>query len=196
MSKRPIVTYGHPALRQVAQPVHKVSAKIQKLVQDMMDTMYAANGCGLAANQIGEDRAVFVLDCGTKTNPLPAMVFINPRIVRKKGVCLSREGCLSFPEVFVDVKRYSDITVRFMDLKGRQQEMTVTLAQQPLLCRAIQHEMDHLNGIVFVDHVMDQYGTDELLKQHNLPPIDPAKLRKDEVLDALFAETPNLPLTE
>jgi peptide deformylase len=187
MAKLKVLQYGDPVLRQVAEPVHKVSSKIQKLIGDMFETMYAQNGCGLAAPQVGVSKQIFVLDCSSETKRYGQMVFINPKIVRKKGACLSHEGCLSFPEVFVDVKRYNEITVRFQDVKGRSQEMTVKLAEHPLLCRAIQHEMDHLNGILFVDLAVDQHGADVLLKAKNLPSIDPTKTVVDVALEEAYA---------
>lgn len=179
-----VVEYGNDVLRGDAEKVHKVSAKIQKLIADMFDTMYAYNGVGLAAPQVGELKRIFVLDCSTEDNPQPQMVFINPTIVRKSGAIVSREGCLSFPGVFTDVKRYEEVTVRYMDGKGKRQEMTV--GEGSLLCRAIQHEMDHLDGILFVDHVMDRFGTDEMLKEHNLPSIDPDKIIEDPNLDEVL----------
>jgi peptide deformylase len=186
MSKLPIVKYGDPVLRKPAQKVLKVSAKIQKLVFDMMETMYASNGCGLAAPQVGQSFSIFVLDCSSEERKYPPMVFINPKIVKAQGACKSYEGCLSFPDVFVDVKRHAELTVRYQDMKGRSQEMTVNVQDDPLLCRAIQHEMDHLNGILFVDHVIDYYGTDEILKQKGLPAIDPALQADHTALDALI----------
>ena len=186
MSKLNVVKYGHPVLRTPAKRVLKVSAKIQKLVFDMMETMYANNGCGLAAPQVGESLSIFVLDCSSESKKYPVMVFINPKIVKTKGACKSHEGCLSFPEVFVDVKRHAELTIRYQDLKGRPQEMTVNVKDDPLLCRAIQHEMDHLNGILFIDYVIDFYGTDEILRQKGLPPIDKAKQMDTSELDALL----------
>jgi peptide deformylase len=186
MSKLNVVKYGHPVLRTPAKRVLKVSAKIQKLVFDMMETMYANNGCGLAAPQVGESLSVFVLDCSSEAKKYPPMVFINPKIVKSKGACKSHEGCLSFPEVFVDVKRHAELTIRYQDLKGRQQEMSVNVKEDPLLCRAIQHEMDHLNGILFIDYVIDYYGTDAILRQKGLPPIEKAKLQDTTALDALL----------
>jgi peptide deformylase len=186
MSKLNVVKYGHPVLRTPAKRVLKVSAKIQKLVFDMMETMYANNGCGLAAPQVGESLSVFVLDCSSDAKKYPPMVFINPKIVKSKGACKSHEGCLSFPEVFVDVKRHAELTIRYQDLKGRQQEMSVNVKEDPLLCRAIQHEMDHLNGILFIDYVIDYYGTDAILRQKGLPPIEKVKLQDTTALDALL----------
>jgi peptide deformylase len=180
-----VLTYGDAKLRQKAKEVTKVSAKIQKLVADMFDTMYAYNGCGLAAPQVGELYRIFVLDCSTDDEPMPQMVFINPVIVRKEGAIVSREGCLSFPDVFTEVKRYKTVTVRFMDLKGKRREMTVE--EGTLLCRAIQHELDHLDGVLFVDHVIDRFSTDNELKAKNLPPIEPEKIKDEPELDAQLA---------
>ncbi len=180
-----VVNYGEPVLRKEAEKVTKVSSKIQKLVADMFDTMYAYDGCGLAAPQVGELKRIFVLDCGTDENPLPQMVFINPVIIKKDGAIISREGCLSFPGVYTDVKRYQSVTVRYMDLKGKTQTMTVQ--EGTLLCRAIQHEMDHLNGVLFVDHVIDRFSTDQQLAEHKLPPIEPDKILTEPDLDEALA---------
>ncbi|MBX2860433.1 MAG: peptide deformylase [Vampirovibrio sp.] len=179
-----VINYGDQVLRQDAEKVHKVSAKIKKLIADMFDTMYAYNGVGLAAPQVGVLKRVFVLDCSTEENPMPQMVFINPVIIKKEGAIVSREGCLSFPNVYTDVKRFEDVTVKYMDERGKTQVMTAEGGS--LLCRAIQHELDHLNGILFVDHVMDRFGTDELLKTNNLPTIDPAMIKDEPELDQLL----------
>lgn len=181
-----VVNYGEPVLRQNAEKVLKVSSKIQKLVADMFDTMYAYNGVGLAAPQVGELKRIFVLDCSTDDHPMPQMVFINPAIVKKEGAIISREGCLSFPGVYTDVKRYESVTVRYMDMKGKTQTMTVPTGT--LLCRAIQHELDHLNGVLFVDHVIDRFSTDQLLAEHQLPPIEPEKILAEPELDEALAE--------
>jgi peptide deformylase len=185
MAILPVVTYGNKVLRQPAEPVHKVSAKIQKLVADMFDTMYNEDGCGLAAPQVGVSKQLFILDCSTDTQEMPKMVFINPRIVRKKGALVSYEGCLSFPGVFVEVKRYKEITVRFMDEKGRNQELTVD--DGSLLCRAIQHEMDHLTGILFTDHVIDEATMNKKLTENKLPLIDGTCRIQEPELDAALA---------
>lgn len=177
-----VVEYGNDVLRTPAEKVHKVSAKIQKLVADMFDTMYAYNGVGLAAPQVGELKQIFVLDCSTDELPMPKMVFMNPVIVKKSGAIISREGCLSFPEVYTEVKRYETVSVKYMDMKGKTQVMSVQ--EGSLLCRAIQHELDHLHGVLFVDHVIDRFTTDQLLAEHNLPPIQPEKILEEPDLDA------------
>lgn len=184
MSVLKIVEYGEDVLRKKAEPVHKVSAKVQKLVADLFDTMYAYNGVGLAAPQVGSLKRIFVLDCSTDENPMPRMTFINPVIVKKEGAIISREGCLSFPGVFTDVKRYRDIVVRYTDIKGKKQEMAVEGGT--LLCRAIQHEMDHLDGVLFVDHVLDRFSTDRQLSEHKLPPIDPDRIMDEPDLDEVL----------
>lgn len=179
-----IVTYGDPRLRQPTERVVKISAKIKKLVADMFDTMYANNGVGLAAPQVGELKKLFVLDCTTNEAPMPQMVMINPQIVRRSGAIYSKEGCLSFPGVYTDVKRYANVTVRFMDLDGRRRELTVEGGG--LLCRAIQHEFDHLEGVLFVDHVVDRFTTDSQLQEHHLPPIDPERILEEPDLDRVL----------
>jgi peptide deformylase len=176
-----VLKYGDPILRLKAEKVHKVSIKIQKLIDDMFDTMYAQNGCGLAANQVGVLKRIFVLDCSTEENPMPRMVFINPVITKRQGAIVSKEGCLSFPEVYTTVKRYETITVRYMDEKGRNRELVAPASS--LLSRAIQHELDHLNGVLFVDHIIDRIGANHLLAEKNLPLVDPDKILSEPELD-------------
>ena len=187
MSKLKIQLYGDAVLRQPTTPVHKMSVKIQKTVQDMFDTLYAFQCCGLAAPQVGVSKQIFVLDCATPTQRYGQMVFINPKIVRKSGACLSQEGSPSFLGALLEVKRYHTITIRFQDLSGKQQELTVSADEHPLLCRAIQHEMDHLNGILICDRVADIEAANQALKEKNLPPIDTTKLVVDPVLDEAFS---------
>ncbi|MEM0951557.1 MAG: peptide deformylase [Cyanobacteria bacterium P01_H01_bin.74] len=185
-----ILHYGDPLLRQKAEKVTKVSAKIQRLVADLFDTMYANNGVGLAANQVGILKRVFVLDCSTDRELLPPMAFINPVIVKKELAIVSREGCLSFPDVYTEVKRYKSITVKYLDEKGKSKVMTVDGGS--LLCRAIQHELDHLDGVLFVDHVIDRFTTDQLLIENNLPVIQPEKILNEPELDKLIAKMPEI----
>lgn len=180
-----IINYGDPVLRQETEKVTKISAKIQKLIADMFDTMYAHDGVGLAAPQVGELKKIFVLDCSTDENPMPQMVFINPVIVKKQAAIISREGCLSFPGVYTDVRRYETVTVRYMDMKGKTQSLTAPAGS--LLCRAIQHELDHLNGVLFVDHVIDRFSTDQMLAEHQLPPIQPEKILTEPDLEEALA---------
>lgn len=174
MSVRKVVKYGEPSLRQPSKEVHKVSQKIKNLVEDLLDTMYSQNGVGLAAPQIGENYRVFVIDVSTGNEPLNPIVFINPKIIKKSGACISHEGCLSFPEAFTDVKRYANVMVKAQDSNGRS--FVLEAKEGSLLARAIQHEFDHLDGVLFIDHVINRFEAEQVLKEHNLPPLDVEKI--------------------
>jgi len=174
MSIRKVVKYGEESLRQPSKEVHKVSQKIKVLVDDLLDTMYSQNGVGLAAPQVGENYRVFVIDVSTGEQPLNPMVFINPKIIKKSGACISHEGCLSFPEAFTDVRRYANVMVKAMDKNGRA--FILEAKDGSLLARAIQHEFDHLDGILFIDHSINRFEADEVLKKYNLPPVQVEKL--------------------
>ena len=167
MSIRKVVKYGQDSLRQPSKEVHKVSQKIRNLVQDLIDTMYSQNGVGLAAPQIGENYRVFVIDVSTGNEPLNPIVFINPKIIKKSGACLSHEGCLSFPEAYTDVRRYANVMIKALDSNGRS--FVMEAKDGSLLARAIQHEFDHLDGILFVDHCVNRFEAEEVLKKFNLP---------------------------
>ena len=180
MAIRKILRFGDEFLRGKAKDVHKVSRKIQDLVTDLLDTMYANNGVGLAAPQIGEDYRVFVVDVSTGYEPLNPIVFINPKIIKKSGATISREGCLSFPEAFTDVRRYSDIMVKAMDRKGRS--FVLEVKEGTLLARCIQHENDHLDGILFVDHAINRFEAEEELEKHNLPALQVENLLEEPEL--------------
>jgi peptide deformylase len=174
MSVRKVVRYGEETLRQPSKEVHKVSQKIKNLVEDLLDTMYKENGVGLAAPQIGENVRVFVIDVSTQDEPLNPRVFINPKIIKKSGACISHEGCLSFPEAFTDVKRYANVMIKALDTNGRS--FVLEAKDGSLLSRAIQHEFDHLDGILFIDHSINRFEAEEELKKHNLPPVEVEKL--------------------
>lgn len=174
MAIKKVVKYGEASLRQPSKEVHKVSQKIKNLVQDMLDTMYAQNGVGLAAPQIGENVRVFVIDVSTGNEPLNPRVFINPKIIKKSGACISHEGCLSFPEAYTDVKRYEYVMVKALDTNGRS--FVLEAKDGSLLARCIQHEFDHLDGVLFVDHSINRFEAEEVLKKYNLPPLQIDKL--------------------
>ena len=182
MSIRKVVRYGEDSLRQPSKEVQKV----KNLVADLLDTMYAQNGVGLAAPQIGENYRVFVIDVSTGNEPLNPIVFINPKIIKKSGAVISHEGCLSFPEAFTDVRRYSDVMVKAMDRNGRS--FVLEAKDGSLLARAIQHEFDHLDGILFIDHVINRFEAEEVLKKFNLPPIQIEKLLDEPELEAKIEE--------
>ena len=174
MAIKKVVKYGEITLRQPSKEVHKVSQKVKNLVQDLMDTMYAQNGVGLAAPQIGENVRIFVIDVSTGNEPLNPMVFINPKIIKKSGAVISHEGCLSFPEAFTDVKRYANVMVKALDTNGRP--FVMEAKDGTLLARAIQHEFDHLDGVIFIDHVINRFEAEEVLKKNNLPSLEIDKL--------------------
>ena len=189
MSIKKVVKYGTPSLRQPSKEVHKVSQKIKNLVEDLLDTMYAQNGVGLAAPQIGENYRIFVIDVSTNDEPLNPIVFINPKIIKKSGAVISHERCLSFPEAFTDVRRYSYVMIKALDRNGRS--FVLEAKDGSLLARAIQHEFDHLDGILFIDHVINRFEAEEVLKKCNLPDIEldkiidePELAEKIEVLKA------------
>ncbi len=182
MAIKNILKYGAESLREPSKEVHKVSKKITELVNDLLETMYSANGVGLAAPQIGVNYRVFVIDVSTNDEPLRPMVFINPKIIKKSGAIVSNEGCLSFPEAYTDVKRYKNVTVKALDTHGRPFIMEAT--DGTLLARAIQHEFDHLNGILFIDHCVNRFETDNVLAKYGLPPVEEDFLVEEPELEA------------
>ena len=182
MSVKKVLRYGEPSLRETSSEVHKVSQKIKVLAADLLDTMYAQNGVGLAAPQIGVNYRVFVIDVSMRDEPLNPIVFINPKIIKKSGAVISHEGCLSFPEAFTDVKRYSDIMVKALDRNGRS--FVIEAKGGSLLARAIQHEFDHLNGVLFIDHVINRFEADEILKKCGLPAVETEKILDEPELSA------------
>lgn len=171
MAVKRVLQYGEKSLREPSKEVHKVSKKIQELVQDLLETMYAKNGVGLAAPQIGVNLRVFVIDVSKNDEPLNPIVFINPKIIKKSGATVAQEGCISFPEAYTDVKRYANVMVKALDRQGRP--FVLEAKDGGLLARAIQHENDHLDGILFIDHCVNRFEADKVLAEHNLPPVDP-----------------------
>lgn len=150
MAARPIVIYGDPVLREKAQPVEKVNREVKDLVSDMVDTLQEAQGLGLAAPQIGESKRVFIIDLSAIDINADLMVFINPEIVETgyEGVEME-EGCLSFPGLYQKVTRPATVKVRATGLDGQQFEMNAS----GMLARAILHEYDHLEGILYIDRM-------------------------------------------
>lgn len=147
MAVREILVYPDPRLREVAEPVAEVDDDIRALVEDMAETMYAAPGVGLAANQIGVLKRVFVIDIADEDEPSNLMVFINPEILDATGTQSYQEGCLSFPGGSEEIKRAERVRVKALDLDGKPFELTA----EGLLAVAIQHENDHLNGVLMID---------------------------------------------
>lgn len=182
MAIRKVVKYGTPSLREPSKEVHKVSKKIKEIIKDLIDTMYSQNGVGLAGPQIGENYRIFVIDVSTGDEPLNPMIFINPKIIKKSGAFISNEGCLSFPEVYTDVRRYVNVTVKALDENGRP--FVLEAKDGTLLAKAIQHETDHLDGVLFIDHTRNRFDTDEKLAKYKLPPVDVDKLIEEEELES------------
>jgi peptide deformylase len=148
MAKLAIITLPDPILRKVSAPVERIDEEVRKLADAMLKTMYAAPGVGLAAVQVGVPRRLFVLDTAKEEKPPSPLVLINPQIVSLGAeMRVHEEGCLSIPDVRVEIERPSLVTMRFLDREGRPQEMTA----EGLLATAIQHEIDHLNGKLIID---------------------------------------------
>jgi peptide deformylase len=150
MTIRPILTAPDPRLQAVSTDVEKVDAEIRKLVEDMTESMYAADGIGLAAVQIGVPKRVLVIDLDQKDGKKNPRAFINPKIIwASEEVAVFEEGCLSVPEIWDDVERPARIKCEYLDGDGKKQ----TLEADGLLATCLQHEMDHLNGVLFIDHL-------------------------------------------
>jgi peptide deformylase len=150
MAVLPIITAPDPRLKVKCEPVAKVDASIAKLMDDMLDTMYLAPGVGLAAPQVGVTKRVLVVDVSPKDGPREPLRMANPEIVwHSDELALYEEGCLSLPEQYADVERPARIRVRYLDEKNVKQEREA----DGLLSTCIQHEIDHLEGIIFVDHL-------------------------------------------
>ena len=146
---RPILRYGEHPLHKPAAPVPAVDDDIRLLVDDMIATMYAAPGIGLAAPQLGVPLRVFVVDISVGRNPADLLVMINPVFLERDGMQLEEEGCLSLPGFNATVVRPSRAVIKALNLSGRER----TIEGRDLLARAFQHEMDHLDGTVFVDRL-------------------------------------------
>ena len=144
MSLREVITYPHPLLRKKSQPVEAVTDDVLRLIDDMAEIMYAQRGIGLAAVQIGIHQRVITVDVGQGL-----LVLINPEVLERSGEAQMEEGCLCLPGVTVEVERSEKITVRGLNEKGE----VVTLPAEGLLARALQHEIEHLDGILIVDKV-------------------------------------------
>lgn len=150
MAIRPLLILPDARLRQASQPVKKVDADIKRLIADMFETMYDAPGIGLAAIQIGEPKRIVTMDLARKEEERAPRVFINPEIVeRSDEISVYEEGCLSIPDIHEEVERPARVRVRYLDESGKVQEV----AADGLLATCIQHEIDHLDGTLFIDHI-------------------------------------------
>ncbi len=179
-AKNEIVKYGCDVLRKPALTVTKFDRKLEKLADKMLKIMYAADGVGLAAPQIGVSQRILVIDVDyhsdryeqeTEGEPNP-FIMVNPVIVYREGEMESYEGCLSFPDVFFNVKRARKIAFKFQDLNGKEQRME---AEGDLFCRCVQHEVDHLNGKLFIDVALDQGIARSELDKHGFAGVKDTK---------------------
>lgn len=161
MAKRPILILPDQRLRAVAEPIEKVDAEVKQLAADMLETMYDAPGIGLAAPQIGELRRIVVMDVAKEGETPDPLVMINPEILKYSDeTVVTEEGCLSIPEVYYEVERPAEVTVRYTDLEGKSVERDAT----DRLAICIQHEIDHLDGVLYIDY-LSRLKRDRVLKK-------------------------------
>jgi peptide deformylase len=150
MTIKPLIILPDPLLRQVSAPIERVDAELEQLINDMLETMYEAPGIGLAAIQVGVPRRLLVIDLAKEGEEPAPLVFINPEILKSSDErSVYEEGCLSIPDYYAEVERPASITVKAI---GRDGKETVTEADG-LLATCLQHEIDHLNGVLFIDHI-------------------------------------------
>ena len=150
MAVREIKILGDPVLREPAEEVAEVDEEVRALVEDMLETMYEAPGIGLAAIQIAVPRRVVTIDLARKDEPKQPVVLINPEIIwRSDELSIYEEGCLSIPEYYEEVERPAKCRIRYQDLDGKAQELDC----EGLMATCVQHEIDHLNGVLFIDYL-------------------------------------------
>ena len=150
MALREIITVPNPLLKKVSKPVERVDDSLRALMDDMLETMYAAPGIGLAAVQVGEPVRVIVMDLAREGEPPEPRYFINPEITwRSEDMAVREEGCLSVPDIYDEVERPAKVGLRYVDYDGAHVEEDA----EELLAVCIQHEMDHLDGVLFIDHL-------------------------------------------
>lgn len=160
MAVKALTYIGNPVLREVSEPVRKVNAEIKKLVAEMFETLSLENGVGLAAPQVGVNKRVIVLDCSHEG--IKPFALINPEIMKGWGEEIDSEGCLSIPGVYLPVRRYAKVKVKGRDINDRQTVIEAT----GLLARALQHEIDHLEGRLFVDKVEDAAALEQEMTEY------------------------------
>jgi peptide deformylase len=161
MSVREIIILPDKRLRLVSEPVKKIDPAIRKLVDDMFETMYGAPGIGLAAVQVGVAKRVITMDIAKKDEPKAPLVFINPEILwTSEETAVYEEGCLSIPEHYEEVERPAQVKVKYLDLEGKPRQVEAN----GLLATCLQHEIDHLNGVLFIDH-LSKLKRDRIVKK-------------------------------
>ena len=149
MALREIITYPNEILKERTEPVTEFDDELQRLIDDMIETMYAAPGVGLAANQVGVSKQVAVIDVSGRDEKSSLIVLINPEIIHKEGEESSEEGCLSLPEYTTVIKRAKKVKVKCLDRNNKPLEIDA----EGLLARVLQHEIDHLNGFLLIDRI-------------------------------------------
>lgn len=150
MAKLKVYEYPHPVLKQKAEKVAGVDDEVRKFLDDMLETMYASNGCGLAAPQVGVSKRVVVIDIAHEGEEPTPIYMVNPEIVWKSEETeICEEGCLSLPSLRAEVERPASVKIRYLDYNGKECE----LLAEDFLAVAVQHELDHLDGILYIDHV-------------------------------------------
>lgn len=150
MTIKPLIILPDPILRLVSKPVERVDDSLRKFAGDMLDTMYDAPGIGLAAIQVGEPLRMLVIDLAKEGEEPAPQVFINPEILESSDDrSVYEEGCLSIPDYYAEVERPASVRVKYLDRDGKAQE----IAAEGLLATCLQHEIDHLNGVLFIDHI-------------------------------------------
>lgn len=148
MAIRPIVKYGDPVLREVSEPVESLTAEVRQLLADLKATLHEAHGLGLSAVQIGVPLRVFIVDLSAIDITADTKVFINPEIIESSGLMEYEEGCLSFPGIYQRLTRPERVKIKALDENGKE----FLLEAEGVAARAIQHENDHLDGVLFIDH--------------------------------------------
>lgn len=150
MTIKPLIILPDPLLRQVSKPVERIDDQVRRFADDMLETMYDAPGIGLAAIQVGEPIRMLVLDVSKDEEAKAPQVFVNPEIVAASDATnVHEEGCLSIPDYYAEVERPAQVTVKYVGLDGEGHKMQA----DGLLATCLQHEIDHLNGVLFIDHI-------------------------------------------
>jgi peptide deformylase len=161
MATRPILILPDERLRAIAEPIEKIDDEVKKLAKDMLDTMYEAPGIGLAAPQVGELKRIVVMDLAKDGEEPDPIVMVNPEILKYSDeTVVTEEGCLSIPELYYDVERPAEVTVRYTDLDGKVIERDA----KERLAVCIQHEIDHLDGVLYIDY-LSRLKRDRVLKK-------------------------------
>ncbi len=185
-----VVTYPHPTLRHISKPLRRVDAELREIVREMFVLMYANKGVGLAANQVDLPFRLFIVNLTSDPAKGEELVFINPVITKRKGLAEAEEGCLSLPSLYADVKRPQSVSISAYDVDGNEVRREVT----GLFARVVQHELDHLDGILFIDRLsplqlsdikspLEEFEIDyqSRLTRHEIPGHDELAVKRAEL---------------